>query len=195
MQPGKIQKNTRTGNSRTDKGQHNNQMNRTQTGLRLTKSGRCITSGVLSPGHSNRALLTPNAHKKRWIHTHTKWVWNHTREMLPPLRWGMMDYLALRHPVQTTTHWIQNKQNQTKSSHLKMATNKQKRNTKQPLTYTQTHTRRSSSFRQQLPGRGARRDGRRTSNDTITKSKTAAASTHPGQFLWERVENVTATQR
>ena len=28
-------------------------------------------NGVLSPGHSNRALLTPNAHKKVNPHTHT----------------------------------------------------------------------------------------------------------------------------
>ena len=145
MQPGKIQKTHEQGTV----GQ-----TRDNTTTKWTEHkqdwGLPSQAGVLRVGYYLQDTATVHCshqmHTKRWIHTHThththqKWVWNHTREMLPPLRWGMMDYLALRHPVQTTTHWIQNKQNQTKSSHLKMATNKQKRNTKQPLTHTHKHT-------------------------------------------------------
>ena len=153
--------------------------------------------GIISRTQQPCTAHTKCTQKGEYTHTHTpKMSLNHTREMLPPLRWGMMDYLALRHPVQTTTHWIQNKQNQTKSSHLKMATNKQKRNTKQPLTHTRKHTHAGAALSDSScleGGRDVKEDEHQTIQ--ITKSKTAAASTHPGQFLRERLENVTATQR
>ena len=77
-----------------------------------------------------------------------------------------------------------------------MATNKQKRNTKQPLTHTRKHTHAGAALSDSScleGGRDVKEDEHQTIQ--ITKSKTAAASTHPGQFLRERLENVTATQR